>query len=147
MSSYSFRLRFNFSDAYRIGADTEELIIWAQENLKFKLKSCGNGIPLKESSRAAILGGEFSSQEHAQSAAEQTKRAILVWSVEQRVGIDFGEGKQRGNLMDEGIKYFEGVHGRPIRLDKHGIDFLRLLKMLALFTLNLTVKLEKTLEL
>ncbi len=128
MPTYNFRLRFNFSDSYRISSDATELILWAQDDLEFKLKSGATGKPLKEIPRAAIFGGTFATREQAQCAAEQTKRAILVWAVEQRVGIDFGDGKQQGTLTEEGVRYFEELHARPIRLDKHGIDVFETIK-------------------
>lgn len=120
--TYSFRLRFNFSDSCRIASDATELVLWAQDELRFKLKSGATGCPLKETPRAAIFGGPFATREQAQYAAEQTKRAILFWTVEQRVGVDFGGGKQRGALTEEGVRYFEELYGQPIRFDKHGID-------------------------
>lgn len=146
MPTYSFRLRFNFSDSYRIASDATELILWAQDEFKLKLKSGATGISLKETPRAAILGGAFATSEQAQDVAEQTKRAILFWAVEQRVGVDFGDGKQRGALTEEGIRYFEHLHGRPIRLDKHGIDVFETIENVGFLNISVDGQVGKGVE-
>ncbi|HEX9896130.1 MAG TPA: hypothetical protein VGA85_00510 [Dehalococcoidales bacterium] len=56
------------------------------------------------------------------AAAEKSKRALLYWVVEDRAGIDFGNGKQRGGVTDIGLKYFEQRFKVPCRNDIHGID-------------------------
>ena len=146
VSTYSFRLRFNFPDSCRIASDATELVLWARDELQLKLKSGATGAPLKDTPRAAILGGPFETREQARYAAEQTKRAILFWAVEQRVGVDFGDGKQRGSLTAEGIRYFEELHCRPIRFDKHGIDVFETIEDIGFLNIGFEAQIGKAVE-
>lgn len=146
MPIYSFRLRFNFSDSCRIASDATELILWDQDGLKLKLKSGATGISLKETPRAAILGEAFTTPEQAYDIAEKTKRAILFWAVEQRVGVDFGDGKQQGVLTEEGIRYFEHLYDRPIRLDKHGIDVFETIENVGFLNIGFDAQVGKGVE-
>lgn len=143
MPSYNFRLGFNFSDSYRIASDDTELILLVQDDIEYKLKSGAMDSPLKETPRVAILGGSFANQEEAQYAAEQTKRAILFWAVEQRVGVDFGDGKNRIHLTEEGIRYYEMVYGKPIRYAKHGIDVYEDIDNVIFLSPSCNAKVEK----
>lgn len=146
MATFSFRLRFNFSDSYRIASDATELLLWSQDDLKFKLKSGTAASSLKETPRVAILGGIFSTPELAQYAAAQTKRAILFWAVEQRVGVDFGDGKQRNTLTTEGIRYFEELYGQPLRIDKHGIDVFETIENLVFLNASVDGQVGKNVD-
>lgn len=131
MSTYSFRLRFNFSDSYRIASDATEIALLTVGEVNLKLKSGAAESPLKEVPRAAIVGGPFVTEGQAQEAAQQAKRAILFWAVEQRVGVDFGDGKQRSRLTADCIRHFEQQFARPIRLDRQGVDIYETLENVA----------------
>lgn len=146
VSTYSFRLRFNFSGSYRIASDATELILWDQDGLNLKLKSTLRNLSLKDAPRAAVLGEAFKTSEQARDVAEKTKRAILYWAVEQQVGIDFGDGKQQDSLTEEGNRYFERLHDCPIRLDKHGIDVFETIENVGFLDINFDAQVGKSVE-
>jgi len=87
-----------------------------------KLVSGSSGASIKECGKAAVLGKSFKSKEQARAAAEKSKRALLYWAIEQRLGIDFGDGKKRSWLTNAGLKHFAKQLGCPVRDDIHGID-------------------------
>jgi len=122
MTTFRFRLRFNFPESYRIASGATELLLLTDGDIELKLKSGLPDSPLEKASRAAIIGGPFTSADQAHEVGEQAKRSVLFWAVEQRVGVDFGDGKQRSHLTADGMRAFEEQYGRPIRLDRHGID-------------------------
>jgi hypothetical protein len=123
MSEFEFRLRFHFSADNHIGHDAEELVVLEDETgRRLRLKSGGRGIPLKQQSRAALIGGPYRSEDEARHAATLAKRALLIWAVTQRVGVDLGDSKLRSGLTTYGLKLFEAQHGAPVRNDVHGVD-------------------------
>ncbi len=89
---------------------------------RIRLRSGASGTPIKDHNRAAVLGGPFASEDQARDAAEKSKRALLYWAIEQRLGIDFGDGKQRSGLTKAGLAMLQKQHGRTVRNDIHGID-------------------------
>jgi len=123
MAEYEFRLRFNLANAYRIGSDAEELELLAlPTGERFRLRAAVLGTPIKDHARAAILGGAYASGDEARAAAERAKVALLYWAVEQRLGIDFGDGRQRSIATEAGLALLREQLGCPIRNDVHGID-------------------------
>ena len=123
MPLYDFRLRFNFPEAYRIDSDLEELELLALlHGERIRLRSDAIGTPIKDHARAAVLGGSYASEYQARNAAEKSKRALLYWAIEQRLGIDFGDGKQKSVVTNEGLAMPQKQYGYPLRNDMHGID-------------------------
>lgn len=123
MPDFDFRLRFHLPNSGRIGFDGEELLILQESDGKrLRLRSGSRGTPIKEHSQAAIIGGVYPCAEEARDAAERVKRALLIWAVKQRIGIDLGDGRQRSVITDAGIAMFESMLGHPVRNDLHGID-------------------------
>jgi len=123
MPLYDFRLRFNFPEAYRIGSDVEQLeLLVLPHGERIRLCSDVIGTPIKDHARAAIIGGPYASEYQARTAAEKSKRALLYWAIEQRLGIDFGDGKQKSVVTNEGLAMLQKQYGYPLRNDMHGID-------------------------
>jgi hypothetical protein len=123
MSLYDFRLRFNFSEAYRINSDEEEIELLAlPSGERIKLRSSVIGKPIKDHTEVAIIGKSYASEDQARVAAEKSKRSLLYWAIEQRVGIDFGDGKQLSYVTNEGLALLQKQYSCPIRNDIHGID-------------------------
>lgn len=89
-----------------------------------KLRSGAVGKPIKDHAHAAVLGKSFASEEQARAAAEKSKSALLYWAIESRVGIDFGDrrDKPRSFVTKAGLAALEKQSGGPIRNDIHGID-------------------------
>ena len=131
MPLYNFRLRFNFPEAYRIDSDAEEIELLVLPSGE-RIRLCSGDIetPIKDHNEAAVLGGPYASKYQARAAAEKSKRALLYWAVEQRVGIDFGDGKQRSVVTNVGLAMIEKQHGGPFRNDIHGIDVYELVEKL-----------------
>jgi len=123
MPLYDFRLRFNFPEAYRINSDADKIeLLKLPSGEHIRLVSGNIGTPIKNHNRAAILGGPFASGEQARTAAEKSKLALLYWAIDQRLGIDFGDGKQRSGPTKAGLAMLQKQHGCPVRNDIHGID-------------------------
>ncbi len=123
MPVYDFRLRFNFPEAYRINSDAEVLeLLVLQPGERIRLRSGAIGTPIKDHAHAAVLGGSYALEVQARAAAEKSKRALLYWAIEQRVGIDFGDGKQRSMVTKAGLAMLQEQYGVPCRNDIHGID-------------------------
>jgi hypothetical protein len=123
MPEYDFRLRFHLHDSGRINIDDTELVIEGSDGKRLRLLTAGKkGDPIREHPRIAVSGGPYSSPDEARSAAERVKNAILIWSVRQKIGIDFGDGRPRFFITDYGLKMLEDQHGGLLRIDIHGID-------------------------
>jgi len=123
MPLYDFRLRFNLAEGYRIDSDVEKielLVLPLGEGIR--MRSGAFGTPIKDHAQVAVLGGPFTSEDQARDAAEKSKRALLYWAIEQRLGIDFGDGKQRSVVTKAGLAMLQKRYGCPVRNDMHGID-------------------------
>lgn len=138
MAFYDFRLRFNLPKSYRIESDAEELELLVLETGEhIRLRSGAIGEPIKAHPQVAIIGGPFDSESQARSVAEKSKQAILYWAIEQRVGIDFGDGIPRSVVTDAGLKFLQAKYGCPLRNDLHGIDIYEHLDNLKFVSFNM----------
>jgi len=90
-----------------------------------------------------LIGGPYSSEEDARHAAALAKRALLIWAVTQRVGVDLGDGKVRGGLTNCGREHLEAHTGRPIRNDVHGVDVYARLDDLVFVSIDLKGGIDK----
>jgi hypothetical protein len=123
MPLYEFRLRLNFSEAYRIGSDLDQLeLLVLPHGEKLTVRSNANDTPIKNHASVAIIGGLYNSENQARTAAEKSKRSLLYWAIEQRVGIDFGDREQRSGVTSKGLEILQNNYGCPVRNDIHGID-------------------------
>lgn len=123
MAEYMFRLRFHLLDGDHIASDLEEILLLQRENGQhLRLRSGGRGSPIKDHSKAALIGGPFPAEAEAQEAADRARRALLAWAVHERLGIELGDGKRRGGLTEHGRAHFAEMLGGPVRDDLHGID-------------------------
>ena len=123
MPQYDFRLRFHLPGHDHINSDAEELLVLNDSSgVTICLRSGGRGSPIKVHSRASLIGGPYPSAEDARTAAERAKRALLLWAVRSRVGIDLGGRRPRGVITTAGLQWMERQVGAPVRADVHGID-------------------------
>jgi len=137
MPLYDFRLRFNFPEAYRIDSDVEEIeLLVLPLGERIRIRSGAIGTPIRNCAQVAVLGGPFASEELAKDAAGRSKRALLYWAIEQRLGIDFGDGKQRSGAMKAYLAMLEKQHGCPFRNDIHGIDVYEHIEKLKFIRVN-----------
>ena len=137
MPLYDFRLRFNFPEAYRINSDVEEIeLLVLPLGERIRMRSGAIGTPIKDHAQVAVLGGPFASEDQARDAAEKTKRALLYWAIEQRLGIDFGDRKQRSMATNAYLAMLEKQHGHPFRNDIHGIDVYEHVEKLKFVSVN-----------
>jgi len=137
MPLYDFRLRFNFPEAYRINSDAEEIeLLVLPSGERIRLRSGAIGTSIKDHNQAAVLGGPYASKDQARAAAEKSKRALLYWAAEQRLGIDFGDGKQRSVVTNVGLAMLEKQYGCPLRNDIHGIDVYEHVEKLKFINFN-----------
>jgi len=144
MSLYDFRLRFNFPEAYRINSDVEEIeLLVLPLGERIRLNSGAIGTPIKDHNQAAVLGGPYTSKYQARAAAAKSKRALLYWAIDERLGIDFGDGKQRSTFTNEGLAMLEKQHGYLLRNDIHGIDVYEHIERLKFISSNLKATVGK----
>lgn len=137
MQQYNFRLRFNFAEAYRIHSDVEEIeLLVLPFGERIRMRSGAIGTQIKDHAQVAVLGGPFASKDQAKDAAEKSKRALLYWAIEQRLGIDFGDGKQRSCVTEAGLAMLQKQHGCPVRNDIHGIDVYEHVEKLRFVSVN-----------
>jgi len=137
MPLYDFRLRFNFPEAYRIDSDVEQLeLLVLPHGERIRLCSDAIGTPIKGHARVAIIGGPYASEYQARTAAEKSKRALLYWAIEQRLGMDFGDGKQKSFVTKEYLAILQKQYGCPVKNDVHGIDVYEHVENLRFVSMN-----------
>ena len=123
MPEYDFRIRFHFSGGNHINSEAERLLVLQESGgATIRLFSGVRGSAIKDHSRASLIGGPYPSAADAQAAAERTKRALLIWAVRNRVGIDLGGRQPRSVITVAGLELLEKQIGGPVRADIHGID-------------------------
>jgi hypothetical protein len=140
MPLYDFRLRFNFPESYRIDSDADKLeLLVLPPKERIILSSGAIGKPIKDYAHVAVIGSLYISEDEAKAAAEKSKRAFLYWAIEQRLGIDFGDGKQRSAVTNIGLAMLQKQYGFPCRNDIHGIDVYEHVENLRFVSVNAKV--------
>jgi hypothetical protein len=145
VDTFDFRVRFNFGQQDHINEPAEQIVVAEDEGgSQLLLKSGESGVAIKDRSAAALFGGPYDSEEAARTAAERARRALLIWAVRERVGIDLGDGKRRGGLTNHGREYFEAQLGVPIRDDVHGVDVFAHRENQRFFKINMSASVGKS---
>ena len=108
-----------------------------------RLRSGARGTAIKDHSRASLIGGPYPSYADAHVAAERAKRALLIWAVRNRVGIDLGGRRPRGVIYAAGLQWLEEQIGGPVRADVHGIDVYEHVDGLVFAALNADASIGK----
>jgi hypothetical protein len=144
MPGYDFRIRFHFSGGNHINSEAENLLVLqASGGATISLRSGALGTPIKDHSRASLIGGPYPSAADAQAAAERTKRALLFWAVRNRIGIDLGGRQPRTRITPAGLQLFEEEVGGPVRADIHGIDVYEHIDGLKFVAINANASIGK----
>src|SRR5438093_11873424 len=118
MPEYDFRVRFHFSGGNHINSEAEKLLVFQESGgATIRLCSGARGSAIKDHSRASLIGGPYQSSADAQAAAERTKRALLIWAVRNRIGIDLGGRQPRTRITAAGLQFFQKEAGGPVRSD------------------------------
>lgn len=145
MAQYDFRLRFHLPGRDHINSDTEELLVLQDGGgATVRLRSgYRRGSAIKNHSHASLVGGPYPNAADAQEAAERAKRALLIWAIRNRIGIDlggFGERQPRGVITTAGQQWWErqigGPVGGPVRTDVHGVDVYEHVEGMVFVTMN-----------
>lgn len=145
METFDFRVRFNFAQQDHINEPAEQILITEDDHgSRLLLKSGESGVAIKDRSAAALFGGPYTSEEAARTAAERARRALLIWAVRERVGVDLGDGKRRSGLTNHGREYFEAQLGVPIRDDIHGVDVFAHRENQKFFKINMNASVGKS---
>jgi hypothetical protein len=144
MPEYDFRIRFHFSGGNHINSEAEKLLVLQESGgATIRLRSGARGSAIKNHSRASLIGGPYPSAADAQAAAERTKRALLIWAVRNRVGIDLGGRQPRSAITVAGLELLEKQIGGPMRADIHGIDVYEHIDGLSFVALNADASIGK----
>jgi hypothetical protein len=123
MSTFDFRLRFNFAPSFRLNSEESELHLFQFESgQEVTLKSGQPDTAIKDCGRVVIRAQGFASETDAREVAERVKRTLLYWSVRFRHGIDLGDRPPTSIVTSAGLEMLEKEHGCPFRNDLHGID-------------------------
>ena len=123
MNNYYFRLKFNFLDGDSVASDQEKLPIIERSNgFSVRLVSGEKDRPIRSKSTSALIGGPYLTYEDAKVGGDNAKRSLLIWAVTNQFGVDFGDGKVRSLVTEEGLKSLTAKLGVPLRNDIHGID-------------------------
>lgn len=123
IGTFSFRLRFNFAESFRIQGESNELpLLKLTSGEELLLKAGTKDKPLKDEPSPALVGRGFKSEDAARTAALRGRTALLYCMLKNRAGFDLGGGKPRGVATIQGLKMLEEQHGTPFRNDIHGID-------------------------
>jgi hypothetical protein len=140
VASYDFRIRFDLSPMHRINADIERIeLVNSPSGECIRLRSNITGTPIKDHNRASIIGGSYPTEIVARQAADKSKRALLYWAIEQHAGIDFGDGKQRSVVTNQGLAFYEKQIGFPCRNDNQGIDIFEHIENLRFVSFNAAI--------
>lgn len=122
MPKFEFRIRFNLHETFRVGHNAREMLLFEDpQGRKHFLKSAQPG-RIKDCSHLAITGGPYDSENEARKVGERARNAILMWALKDRIGIDLGDDKPRGNLTAFGFGLFESLCRCILRPDIHGLD-------------------------
>jgi len=123
MADFDFRIEFRLPGADHIQFEGEELLLLQEPNGR-QLRLCfgQRGTPIAGRSNAVVRGGPYSSSDEARQSAERAKRALLIWAVQTRIGIDLGDGHPRSVITNAGEQWIETRLGRPVRNAVLGID-------------------------
>jgi hypothetical protein len=121
---FSFRLRVELPPGDHLSVEAEELEIVASTGNRpaIRLRSGARGSPINKHSTFAVVGGPFDTEAQAREVAQCARRALLIWAVANRTGMDLGGRPSRAVITDYGKRWLSQVHQRPVRLDYHGID-------------------------
>jgi hypothetical protein len=123
MPNYCYRVWFQLPGNNVIGCDDAELLIGSDsEGATVRLKSGGLDSPIRAHSSASLVGGPYPTEESAVSAASNAQRALLVWAVNRRTGVDLGGGPSRSVVTAYGLQQLEQQTGRPCRSAIRGVD-------------------------
>lgn len=121
--AFDFRVRFNFAPSFRLQVDTHDApLIDEPHGVSIKVAAGASGQNLKDAERVVIRGGPFLTEEEAKAAGHRARSAILRWAIEQRAGVDLGNGMSLGIATTEGLRQLSEEHGVPVRNDFHGVD-------------------------
>jgi len=124
---------------HRINADVERIeLLNSQAGECIRLRSNITGTPIKDHNRASIIGESYPTESLARQAANKSKRALLYWAIQQHAGIDFGDGKQRSVVTNQGLEMVEKQTGFPCRNDNQGIDIYEHVENLRFVSFNVT---------
>jgi len=123
MPHYDFRLGFRLPGQDYINADTEELCV-LDDGGEVTIRLCSGvpGNPIMNYSHADLIGGPYNSAGDALNAAECTKRALLLWAVHNRIGIDLGGRHSWGAITRKVLQQPREDSRAPARAAVCGIE-------------------------
>src|SRR4051812_30894278 len=114
--SFCFRIRFTLLPNDRVKATETSLRIPIQDpSATLKLQSGSLGTPIGEHTKLALLGGPYGTTAEASDAGEKARRALLLWALQRRRGIDISDRKPQSVITDYGKSMLAGRWKRPVR--------------------------------
>lgn len=118
---FEFRIRFHLLPEDRV-ALSEALVQLPVARAHLRLVASKLGSKIEDSNRVFLVGGPFASEAEAREDAMRAKRALLLWALQRRLAIDFGDNRRRGHFTLAGAEHFSKLLGGPVRAQIHGVD-------------------------
>jgi hypothetical protein len=122
MPSYAFRIRVNLMSGDRIDIDAASVELSRADGAIVELRAVETGRPINAHPRVSIVGCPYTTREQAQAAAAFFRERLLAWATRRRLALDMGDSLQRSWFTPAGLAELERRHGRPVRMDVHGVD-------------------------
>jgi hypothetical protein len=118
---FDFRLRIDFRPDDRFDSPEARLELPGVAG-HLRLISFEADTPIRDHSRAFLVGGPYDSFSAAEEDGGRARQAILLWALQSRLSIDLGDGRRRGGLTLAGIDHLSKKFGAPVRDQFHGLD-------------------------
>lgn len=119
--AYSFRIRFELPDEYRIGINGPELIIGNYLGSDIVLKSNQADTPINESHTLILRGDNYASVEEAWNAGLHCKDVLMLAFSQNHIGADFGDRTPLSAFTNAGLEMLKEKMGVYILNDVHGL--------------------------
>lgn len=102
--NYMFRARFKVAPTIRIDANIEELVLDKTGDVRVCLKSLTPGQLVKDAEELALRGEGYSSEAQAADDGKRWVGALVLGTISEFVGIDFGQRDPMGWLSPTGLE-------------------------------------------
>lgn len=134
---FEFRIRFHLLPEDRI-ALSDSLVRLPVERGHLRLVAWKKEATIEDSNRVFLVGGEYPTEEEARSDALRARKALLLWALQRRLAVDFGDDLRRSDFTAAGAEHFSKTLGGPVRTQVHGVDVYEKLEGQIFVDINLS---------
>lgn len=144
MTQFEFRQWFHLLPDHRINA-AEYCLPLDGEASHLRLLATQLSKPIGEFSSIILEGGPYASREEAETDAVRCRRALLLWALQRRCAIDFGDNKDRGGFTAAGAEWVSKAFGVPVqklRTTVNGLDIFEKIEGRRFIQADVTAQLD-----